>query len=96
MVKRPTVNDVARLAGVGASTVSRHLRGVSVSGEVAERIAAAVQQLGYQPDETARALRGGRTRTIGVIIPQISNSFYAQAVQLIEEEARRRGWPSSC
>lgn len=91
MKKRPTVNDVARLANVGASTVSRHLRGVRVSPAVAARIADAIAELGYLPDETARALRGGKTRTLGVIIPQVANSFYAQAVQLIEEEARRRG-----
>jgi LacI family transcriptional regulator len=88
---RPTVNDVARLAKVGASTVSRHLRGVRVSDGVAQRVQEAITALGYQPDETARALRGGKTRTLGVIIPQVANSFYAQAVQLIEEEARRRG-----
>jgi LacI family transcriptional regulator len=86
------VNDVARLAGVGASTVSRHLRGVRVSEAVAKRVDEAIAALGYLPDETARALRGGKTRTIGVIIPQVANSFYAQAVQLIEDEARRRGF----
>ena len=91
MKKRPTVHDVAKLAQVGASTVSRHLRGVRVSPDVADRVAEAVAALGYQPDETARALRGGKTWTIGVIIPQVANSFYAQAVQLIEEEARKRG-----
>ena len=91
MKRRPTVNDVAKLARVGASTVSRHLRGVNVSDAVAQRVQEAVVALGYQPDETARALRGGKTRTVGVIIPQVANSLYAQAVQLIEEEARRRG-----
>lgn len=91
MKKRPTVTDVARLAKVGASTVSRHLRGASVSQDVATRVAAAITQLGYHPDETARALRGGRTRTIGVIVPQVSNLFYSRAVQLIEEEAGKRG-----
>lgn len=91
MKKRPTVTDVARLAKVGASTVSRHLRGVNVSEDVATRVAAAIAQLGYHPDETARALRGGRTRTIGVIVPQVANLFYSRAVQLIEEEAGKRG-----
>lgn len=85
------MNDVAKMAHVGASTVSRHLRGVRVRPAVGERISEAITALGYQPDEAARALRGGKTRTLGVIIPQVANSFYAQAVQLIEEEARRRG-----
>ena len=89
--KRPTVTDVAKLAHVGASTVSRHLRGVSVSPDVAIRVSEAIAQLGYYPDETARALRVGRTHTIGAIIPQVSNMFYSRAVQLIEEEAGKRG-----
>lgn len=91
MKRRPTVIDVAKLANVGASTVSRHLRGVSVSPDIAIRVSEAIAQLGYHPDETARALRVGRTRTIGVIIPQVSNMFYSRAVQLIEEEAGKRG-----
>ena len=89
--KRATLTDVAKLAGVGASTVSRHMRGIPVSRKVSSRIAEAIEELGYHPDETARALRVGRTRTIGVIIPQVNNMFYAQAVQMIEEEARKRG-----
>ena len=89
--KRATVTDVARLARVGASTVSRFLRGVPVRPKVAERVARAVKELEYQPDESARALRSGRSRTIGVILPKVSNLFFSQSVQLIEEEARQRG-----
>ncbi len=88
---RTTVVDVARVAGVSASTVSRHLRGVEVGEDRARRITQAVTRLQYQPDLTARALRGGRTRTIGVVIPQVNNSFYAQAVQYIEDLAREHG-----
>ena len=89
--KRATVTDVAQLARVGASTVSRFLRGVAVRPKVAERVARAVKELGYEPDESARALRSGRSRTIGVILPKVSNFFFSQAVQLMEEEARQRG-----
>jgi LacI family transcriptional regulator len=89
--KRATVTDVARLARVGASTVSRFLRGVPVRPKVAERVARAVVELGYEPDESARALRSGRSRTIGVILPKVTNLFFSQSVQLIEEEARQRG-----
>jgi LacI family transcriptional regulator len=91
MKKRPTVIDVAKRAHVGASTVSRFLRGVTVRPDVAERVAKAVESLGYHPDETARALRGGRSRTIGVVLPKVSNVFFSQAVQIMEEEARKRG-----
>jgi len=89
--KRPTVIDVAKRAHVGASTVSRFLRGVPVRPEIAERVAKAVQALGYHPDETARTLRGGRSRTIGVVLPKVSNVFFSQSIQVMEEEARKRG-----
>jgi len=89
--RRPTVTDVAKVARVGASTVSRHLRGVTVRPEIAERVANAIRELGYEPDETARALRGGRSRTIGAILPKVSNVFFSQSIQLIEEEVRQRG-----
>jgi len=89
--KRPTVVDVAKRAQVGASTVSRFLRGVKVRPAVESRIAKAIEVLGYHPDEAARALRGGRTRTIGVVIPKVSNVFFSQSVQAMEEEARKRG-----
>lgn len=89
--KRATVTDVAELAQVGASTVSRFLRGVPVRPKVAERIGRAVKELGYEPDVSARALRGGRSRTIGVILPKVTNSFFSRCVQAMEEEVRQRG-----
>ena len=91
MMKHPTVLDVARLAGVGASTVSRFLRGVPVRRDAARRIGEAVEQLGYTPDQTARALRAGRSRTIGIVLPKVSNVLFSEATQHIEEEARKRG-----
>jgi len=89
--KHPTVVDVATVARVGASTVSRFLRGVPVRPKAAERIGAAIKKLGYAPDETARALRAGRSRTIGIVLPKISNVFFSEATQLMEEEARKYG-----
>jgi LacI family transcriptional regulator len=89
---RPTVTDVAKVAHVGASTVSRYLRGVSIRPDAAVRVAAAIEQLSYTPDEAARALRGASTRTIGIIVPQVDNTFFSKAIQEIEKEARRRGF----
>jgi LacI family transcriptional regulator len=89
--KRATVTDVAEMAQVGASTVSRFLRGVPVRPKVAERVARAVKELCYEPDESARSLRSGRSRTIGVILPKVTNVFFSLCVQRIEEEARQRG-----
>ena len=91
MKKRPTVVDVAEHARVGASTVSRFLRGVPLRPELAARVGEAIEKLGYHPNESARALRGGRSRTIGVVLPKVSNVFFSQSVQVVEEEARKRG-----
>jgi LacI family transcriptional regulator len=90
--RRPTVTDVARMAKVGASTVSRYLRGISIRSDAALRVSAAIKQLGYTPDEAARALRGGSTRTIGLVVPQVDNTFFSRAIQAIESEAHRRGF----
>ena len=90
--RRPTVTDVARIAKVGASTVSRYLRGIGIRSDAALRVSAAIKQLGYTPDEAARALRGGSTRTIGIVVPQVDNTFFSKAIQAIESEAHRRGF----
>ena len=90
MKTRSTVIDVASAAKVGASTVSRFLRGVSVRPELAERISKAINELDYEPDETARALRGGRSRTIGVLFPKVSTVYFSEALQALEEAASKR------
>jgi LacI family transcriptional regulator len=91
--KRATVIDVALAAGVGASTVSRYVRGgQSVSGAVAERIEEAISRLGYEPNHLARGLRGGRTQTLGVLVPHVNNVFFGNAIRIIQVEAQRRGY----
>lgn len=80
------------MARVGTSTVSRFLRGITVRPDAAVRVAKAVESLGYHPDESARTLRVGRSRTIGVVLPKVSNVFFSQSVQVIEEEARKSGF----
>lgn len=92
MKSRSTVIHVASAARVSASTVSRFLRGKPVRPEFAKRISKAVKDLDYEPDETARALRGGRTRTIGVIFPKVSTAYFSRALQYIEEEAAKRSY----
>jgi LacI family transcriptional regulator len=92
MKSRATVIDVAAAAGVGASTVSRFLRGVPVRPELSERIASAITTLGYEPDQTARSLRGGRSRTIGVLFPKVSVVYFSQALQCVEHAARKRDY----
>ncbi len=72
------MNDVAETAGVGTMTVSRVLNGsVHVSEETAERVRRAVDALGYRPNEMARALRNAKSRTIGLLLPNLHDTFYA-------------------
>src|SRR5271155_2606266 len=89
MQRNPTMADVAKLAGVGTMTVSRLLSGsVTVSEETAKRIHRAIQQLNYQPNEVARALRGLKTRTIGVIVPYLYDPFFAYCAHAIASVAK--------
>src|SRR5688572_28153306 len=87
----PTMHDVARLAGVSQSTVSRVLNGTAshlpISEQTRQRILDAVDQLGYQPNMTARSLRTQRTQMIAVMIGDISNAFYHPVVRAIQDIA---------
>jgi len=89
-----TIRDVARAAGVHVSTVSRALdlrRPGGVSAEVVAAIEAAARRLGYRPNRAASALRTGRTHTIGVLVPDITNPVFPPILQGIEAHAASRG-----
>jgi LacI family transcriptional regulator len=84
---QPTLNEVARLAGVGTTTVSRVINGGQrVDPQTLKRVRRAIDRLGYTPNQAARILRGGRTRTIGLLIPSVADPFFsscAEAAQAI-------------
>ena len=85
-----TIRDVARLAGVSASTVSRALSmPAMVNAATRSRVAAAVDQLGYQPNRAARGLITGRTGTIGLVVPDLANPFFASVAKGVQARARR-------
>ena len=90
------MHDVAKLAGVSQSTVSRVLNGdsfhIPISAETRQRILDAVDQLGYQPNMIARSLRTQRTQMIAVMIGDISNAFYHPVVRAIQDAARVQGY----
>jgi LacI family transcriptional regulator len=87
------MNDVARVANVSIATVSHVINGTRfVSAERAERVQTAMQELGYTPDATARSLRVGRTDTIGLVIPDNSNPFFAALARWIEEAGFEAGY----
>lgn len=87
----PTINDVAQRAGVSRSSVSRFLNGRPVRRS--EQISSAIEELGFEPNPIARSLRAGRTSSVGVIVADVSNPFFAAAFRGIEAEARRHRAP---
>ncbi|WP_414494809.1 LacI family DNA-binding transcriptional regulator [Stenotrophomonas maltophilia] len=86
-----SINDVARVAGVSKSTVSRVLGGGAVSREVRERVEAAIRQTGYRPNLQARRLRSRHTGIIGLIVADIRNPFFTALIRAVEEVAYREG-----
>ncbi|HJC99706.1 MAG TPA: LacI family transcriptional regulator [Candidatus Dwaynia gallinarum] len=83
-----SIKDVAREAKVSIATVSRVLNGIEVvNEETQKRVRDAVEKLGYRPNIIARSLKTQRTRTIGILIPDISNSLYPEIVRGIEDVA---------
>ena len=91
MTSRTNSNDVARLAGVSRSTVSRVFTdGAYASAETSERVRKAADQLGYSPNAIARSLSMNRTGLIGVIVGELDNPFYADILQVIGEKLQQR------
>lgn len=89
----PTLEDVARLAGVSTATVSRCLNSPDrVIEDTRRRVMEAVNTLGYSPNFGARALASRRTNTIGAIIPTMENAIFARGIQAFQEELRNRGY----
>jgi LacI family transcriptional regulator len=91
--RKPTMSDVARLAGVGTMTVSRVLSGtVRVSAETTQRVQTAIEQLKYRPNVLARAFRGQRSHSIGLIIPYLYDPFFASCAHAVTTVAREHGY----
>lgn len=91
---RPTMKDVAALAGISIKTVSRVVNGVStVDPELAARVHEATRKLGYRPNLTASNLRrqDGRTATIGMLVEDAANPFSAVIMRAVENVGRSRG-----
>ncbi|TGW18946.1 LacI family DNA-binding transcriptional regulator [Stenotrophomonas maltophilia] len=86
-----SINDVARVAGVSKSTVSRVLGGGPVSEAVRGRVEAAIRQTGYHPNLQARRLRARHTGIIGLIVADIRNPFFTALIRAVEEAAYREG-----
>ena len=88
-----TIVDVAKLAGVTPTTVSRVInnRGY-ISEKTRNKVNEAMDQLGYQPNEIARSLTKQKSNTIGVIVPHISHPYFAKLISNLENEAAKSGY----
>jgi LacI family transcriptional regulator/LacI family repressor for deo operon, udp, cdd, tsx, nupC, and nupG len=88
-----SIRDVAARAGVSPATVSRvFTRPDAVAMETRSRVMAAAEELRYTPHPVARSLAQGRTGNIGIIVPDIANSFSAVITKAVQQEARRDGF----
>lgn len=89
---RVTAQDVARLAGVSQSAVSRVFSGASASAATARKVREAAERLGYRPNPLARAMITGRTRIIGLVVAYLENQFYPMALERLSRALQARGY----
>ncbi|ADI10121.1 LacI family transcriptional regulator [Streptomyces bingchenggensis BCW-1] len=88
-----SIKDVAHHAGVSVATVSRVLNDhPSVRADTRDRVLTAVAELGYRPNAVARSLRTDQTRTLGLVISDVLNPFFAELARSVEDEARALGY----
>ena len=88
-----TSMDVARLAGVSQSAVSRVFTpGASASPKTSEKVRKAAEELGYRPNSLARAMVSGRSRIIGLVVAYLNNQFYPEALEKLSKRLQERGY----
>jgi LacI family transcriptional regulator len=93
MKQSVTMKDVAKLAGVSTTTVSHVINQTRhVNDETKMSVAKAMKELEYRPNILARSLRSGETKTIGLIVPDGSNPFFAEIARQIEDLGYRKGY----
>ncbi|MDN3721475.1 LacI family DNA-binding transcriptional regulator [Roseibium salinum] len=91
--RKPSIRDVAALAGVSTATVSNVFSGRKpVNDELKESVHKAARRLGYQVDRAASQLRSGRTRIIAVLVPDLTDTFFATIVSRLETAAIAEGY----
>jgi len=89
----PTISEVAKRAGVSSSTVSHVINKTRfVSSELQGRVQAAMDELGYQPNALAQSLRRGEAKTLGLILPDSSNPYFAEIGHSVEAAAFEKGY----
>ncbi|WGQ09663.1 LacI family DNA-binding transcriptional regulator [Pedobacter gandavensis] len=95
-MKPPSIKDIAKKAEVSITTVSFILNGkaekMRISKEVIKRVEGIILELGFKPNQIARSLRTGNTKTIGLIVEDISNPFFSAIARRIEDKAYKKGY----
>ncbi len=92
MSPRTTIREVAAAAGVSLGTASRALSGSgAVAPETRERVLAAAAELDFRPNGHARSLRSSHSKSVGLLIPDVRNPYFAQLAHEVELDARSRG-----
>ena len=88
-----TVRDIAAAVGVSVATVSNVLNGrPNVGREIRQQVLRVAKELGYRPNRAAQAMRTGRTRAIGLVLPDLTNPFFPELAQSVENTARSLGF----
>lgn len=88
-----TIKDIAKMAGVSHTTVSRSLNGArNVKPETYEKIMEICQQTGFTRNAAARQLKKHEAKSIGIVVPDISNAFFAELIHNIEWDVKQRGF----
>ena len=91
--KNITLADVAKAAGVATMTVSRYLNGhPNITEKTGRKVKAAIDALGYRPNQAARMLMGQPSRVIGLILPNLANPFFSSIAHSVQQTAHARGY----
>lgn len=95
-MKGISIKDIAKQAGVSPTTVSFVLNGKAkekrISDQVSKKILKIANKLKYKPNQLARGLRTGKTKTLGLIVEDIANNFWANVAKVVEDEADKHGY----
>src|ERR1700688_1683108 len=89
----PTIKEVADLAGVAVGTVSHVVNGsVPGSDGLRRKVQDGIRELDYHPNRGARSLKTSKTRTLGIIVPDMTITFFPKVIRGAESAARERGY----
>lgn len=87
-----TIKDIAKHTGLGLATISSYINGGNVREENKKKIEAAIEELNFEVNEVARGLKTNKTKTIGVVIPELNNIFCTQIITGMEDVLRNHGY----